>query len=68
MKSYFVKISVAAVIGGILGFSYYYFVGCNGSCVIGSNPFISTLYGVIAGVALVFPSKIKNKEEKKSEG
>jgi hypothetical protein len=68
MKAYFIKIGAAAAAGAILGYSYYYFIGCNGSCIIGSNPIISTLYGVIAGVALVFPSKIKGKEEKQSEG
>ena len=67
MKSYFTKIGAAAIIGGILGYAYYQFIGCNGSCIIGSNPFISTAYGMIAGVALVFPSKIKDKIEKKSE-
>lgn len=65
MKTYFIKLGSAAIVGAVLGYSYYYFIGCNGSCIIGSNPIISTLYGVIAGVALVFPSKIKNKDEKR---
>lgn len=38
------------LIGGILGFLYYRFVGCtNGTCPISSNPWISTLYGGILG-------------------
>jgi hypothetical protein len=67
MKSYLVKIGAAAFAGGILGYAYYYFIGCNGSCVIGSSPIVSTAYGIIAGAAMAFPSKFKNKEEKQSE-
>ena len=38
------------VIGGILGFLYYRFVGCtSGTCPISSNPWISTLYGGLLG-------------------
>lgn len=53
--------SVSAVLaGGILGFGYYYFVGCRtGSCPISGNPFISTLYGAFTGLILTLPSKKK---------
>ncbi|MFO7445161.1 MAG: DUF6132 family protein [Ignavibacteriaceae bacterium] len=48
------------VIGGLAGYAYYYFIGCyNGTCPIQSNPYISTLYGMAAGLIFVFPSRKK---------
>jgi len=47
------KIVVAVVIGGGLGFLYYWKVGCRtGACPITSNPFISTAYGAVMGALL----------------
>jgi len=44
------KSIIPMIIGGILGFSYYKFIGCSsGACPITSNPWISTLYGVLLG-------------------
>lgn len=52
------------LIGGILGYAYYYFIGCaSGSCPISSNPYISTLYG--AGIGLIFSIPSKKKESTK---
>jgi hypothetical protein len=43
-----------AIGGGLLGFGYYYFVGCkSGSCPITSNPYISILFGAVMGVLLL---------------
>jgi len=43
------------------GFAYYHFVGCaSGTCPITSNPYISTSYGGIFGLAVgirIFKSK-----------
>ncbi|VAX22591.1 hypothetical protein MNBD_IGNAVI01-1999 [hydrothermal vent metagenome] len=51
------------LIGAGLGFAYYYFIGCyNGTCVISSSPYISTVYGGLIGYLFTFPSK-KKKEE-----
>ncbi len=58
---------VLPILGGmVLGYSYYYFIGCSsGSCPITSNPYISTVYGGLAGALIAFPKK--KKEEQKSE-
>jgi len=68
MKKYILRIALGGITGAVLGFSYYYYIGCNGSCAIAGNPYISTAYGLLAGVAIVFPSKIKDKKNEKAEG
>ncbi|MBX7202944.1 MAG: hypothetical protein IT240_05390 [Bacteroidia bacterium] len=41
-------------LGGIAGYLYYIFVGCNsGSCAITSNPLNSTIYGALMGALLL---------------
>jgi hypothetical protein len=41
---------VGTGVGMLLGFLYYFFIGCsNGSCIISSNPFITTSYGGLMG-------------------
>ena len=41
------------VVGGVAGFLYYKFVGCpSGACPITANPYSSTLYGMLIGLAL----------------
>ena len=42
---------VSPIVGGILGYGYYRFVGCkSGACPISSNPWISTIYGAFLGL------------------
>jgi hypothetical protein len=61
-KVFIKKISLGIILGGALGFAYYYFIGCkSGTCGITSNPINSTLYGVILGVLWTFPTKKKEK-------
>jgi hypothetical protein len=49
------KALLYSLIGGILGFSYYYFIGCSSnSCAITSSPYISTGYGIGSGFILGF--------------
>lgn len=41
---------IGAAAGAVLGFMYYYFIGCqSGTCPITSKPFNSTLYGAVIG-------------------
>jgi hypothetical protein len=56
------KRSLPIVIGGFIGYVYYYFIGCNNGCLIQSNPLISTIYGAVLGGILFFPSK-KEKQQ-----
>ena len=57
------KLSLGVVIGGLIGFAYYYFIGCkSGTCAITSSPVISTLYGVVLGLLWTLPTKKKGKE------
>jgi hypothetical protein len=52
-----------ALLGGIAGYGYYYYVGCaSGTCMITSKPFNSSLYGVVMGSLLgtLFFPKPKN--------
>lgn len=61
MKKYLWAI-IGGLVGGVLGFVYYSFVGCrNGSCSLMSDPYISSILGVLVGVVLFLPSKSKRK-------
>jgi hypothetical protein len=45
-----IKIVIAIIIGGIIGFAYYKLIGCSsGACPITSNPYTSILYGAFLG-------------------
>jgi hypothetical protein len=58
--------SLGIVIGALLGFVYWYYVGClSGSCAITSSPVNSTIYGAVLGVltASHFTSK-RNESDK----
>lgn len=64
MKNKYLKFALFALIGGIAGFSYYYFIGCySGSCPISSNPYISTVYGAAAGLLMAWDNKKKKPKE-----
>ncbi len=58
LKKY--KKILPVLIGGLLGYAYYHFIGCvTGKCPIQSNPYFSTLYGAAVGLIFVFPTKKK---------
>ncbi len=62
-KTFLKRISLGVVLGGALGFAYYYFIGCkSGTCAITSSPVNSTLYGVLIGALWTFPAKKKEKK------
>lgn len=43
-----------AVVGGVVGWSYWRYVGCTaGGCAITSDPVNSLVYGVIMGIAMI---------------
>lgn len=51
-----VRAAAAVVAGATVGFLYYRFVGCRtGTCMISSNPYVSTLYGAFVGFLLGKP-------------
>ena len=68
MKKYsnFIFKRIAPVLGGaLLGYLYYYYIGCNsGHCPISSDPLISTVYGGVIGLLIAFPVKSKKNEDK----
>ena len=54
------KRGLFALLGGVTGFAYYYFIGCaSGACPITSSPYISTAYGVLIGTIAGWQSKGK---------
>ena len=68
MNSFLMKYKfglVGIVVGGILGYAYYHFIGCTtGSCAITSKPFNSTAYGMLMGYLMfsVFQKSTKKEE------
>jgi hypothetical protein len=59
-KSYLIKKILPVFVGAVIGYAYYYFIGCkSGSCPISGNPWIATIYGAGAGFLVFFPSKKK---------
>jgi hypothetical protein len=47
-------------IGALLGYGYYYYIGCSsGACPITGNPYISTIYGAVVGFVLSINTKKK---------
>lgn len=58
------KMALYGFIGLLAGFAYYYFIGCkSGTCAITSNPYISSGYGLGAGMLLGWEVKKKPKED-----
>jgi len=49
-SAYFWKPFLSIIAGGLIGFLYFYFVGCkSGSCAITSDPFGSVITGGLLG-------------------
>ncbi|GAB1357050.1 hypothetical protein MASR1M29_12180 [Cloacibacterium normanense] len=55
---------IGIVLGGILGYAYYHFIGCNtGTCAITSKPINTSVYGMVMGY-LILSTFEKTKENK----
>ena len=55
---------IGIVLGGILGYAYYHFIGCNtGTCAITSKPINRSVYGMVMGY-LILSTFEKTKENK----
>lgn len=66
-KKQYVITGVGVLVGFILGYAYYHFIGCaTGSCAITSKPLNSTLYGGMMG-GLLFNMFVSSKTEEKKE-
>lgn len=63
-KKNIIRMSVFTLLGGIAGWSYYYFIGCNNGCAIQSNATLMTLYGAFTGGILGIPSQKKKESVK----
>jgi len=49
------KLILGVALGGLAGFAYYYFIGCqSGGCPITSSPYISTGYGAVFGALMAW--------------
>ncbi len=69
MKALHFKL-IGALVGLLAGFTYYYFVGCTGSCTIWSNPYISSGYGSLLGylaVSMFVESKRESSNNESSQ-
>jgi hypothetical protein len=48
-----VRLIIGIIGGGILGYGVYHFIGCSsGTCPLTSNPWVSTIIGVVFGALL----------------
>lgn len=44
------RLVIGIVVGGLLGYGMYRFIGCSiGTCPITSNPWVSTIVGMVIG-------------------
>ena len=54
-----IKLFLPITLGALVGFLYYNFIGCNGSCAITGSLVNSTLYGSLMGLILTNLKQIK---------
>ncbi len=53
MAPHITRMLIGSIIGGILGYLFYRFIGCaSGTCPITGNPFIATVYGALLGALM----------------
>jgi hypothetical protein len=53
-SAWFWRPASGAIVGGILGFLYYYYEGCaTGACTITSSPIMSVIFGGVLGLFVI---------------
>ncbi|HRE10641.1 MAG TPA: DUF6132 family protein [Ignavibacteria bacterium] len=67
IKNKFVKLGLYGMIGGLIGYAYYYYVGCSNGCPLSSNWYITTGYGFASGLLLGMPQKKKREDSGKEQ-
>ncbi len=61
------RMAFPVLLGALIGYSYYYFIGCTtGSCPITSNPWSSVFVGALFGASFISTKK-KVKTTKQEE-
>ena len=64
----YLRLGLGLLLGAAGGFAFYYFIGCRtGSCPITGNPYISSAYGALMGLLLVFPASSKKRAASETE-
>ena len=59
-----IKKGLILAAGGVLGYLYYHFVGCNsGACPLTSSPVSSVILGIAVSAIFLIPEKETKKEE-----
>ncbi len=44
------RLAIGVLVGGLMGYGVYRFVGCSsGACPMTSNPWVSTIFGMVIG-------------------
>ena len=63
MKKNLIRTLLFFLGGMLLGYLYYYFIGCDTGCVISSYPLRSSLYGGVVGIvgSFIFWEKTETK-------
>jgi len=71
VKTFITKhlLKIAGIVtGGIGGYLYYHFIGCNnGTCPITSNPYLTIIWGALIGY-LVFDMFKKKEKKEQNDG
>ena len=69
MKKYWIKFILFGVAGSLLGYAYYYFIGCRtGSCPLTTNPIITSGYGALMGFVLGWDRRLFRRKELSNNG
>ena len=59
------KTILLTLIASPVGYGYYYFIGCDGTCSITNSSMNSIAYGALVGLVIGFPTKRNTKNSQK---